>query len=76
MQVVTELTRGDNISNSVLTNNSNMIRDIDVREELGNSDHREIRLGLDWAVTREYNSMLIPDFFFYSKGDGSRAKTE
>ena len=34
-QVVTEPTRGDNILDLILTNNSNMIRDIEVGEELG-----------------------------------------
>ncbi len=61
-QVVTEPTRGENISDLVLTNNENMISEVDVRGHIGSSDHREIRFNLKWEVNHDDNLVLVPDF--------------
>lgn len=59
---VTEPTRGNNILDLVLTNNENMVSELDVGGELGGSDHKEIRFNLDWAVIHKLNIVLVPDF--------------
>ena len=61
-QVVTEPTRGENILDLVLTNNENMINEVEVGSQLGSSDHREIRFNLEWEVSRDDNLVLVPDF--------------
>ena len=48
-QVVMEPTRGDNILDLVLTDNGNMIRNVQVGEELGSSDHRAVVPNLWYA---------------------------
>ncbi len=60
--VVTEPTRGENILDLVLTNNENMISEVDVGSQLGCRDHRVIRFNLEWEVNRESNLTLVPDF--------------
>ncbi len=61
-QVVTEPTRGDNILDLVLTNDENMISEVDVGSQLGCSDHREIRFNLEWEENGDNNLTLVPDF--------------
>ncbi len=39
-----------------------MISEVDVRSQLGCSDHREIRFNLEWKVNRDNNLILVPDF--------------
>ncbi len=61
-QVVTEPTRGGNILDLVLTNNENMICEVDVGSKLSNSNHRKVRFNLKWEVNRDNNLTLVPDF--------------
>ncbi len=58
-QVVTEPTKGDNILDLALTNNENMISEVDVGSQLGCSDHREIRFNLEWEVNRDNSLTLV-----------------
>ena len=40
----------------------NMINEVEVGCQLGNSDHREIRFNLEWEVSRDDNLVLVPDY--------------
>lgn len=62
MMLISKPTRKDNILDLVLTNNGNLIRELEVDGEFGNIEPRTVRFSLDWAVTRESNPVLVPEF--------------
>ena len=62
-QVIEEPTRGNSILDLVLTNRDNMVREVEIGEHLGNSDHCEIRFKLSWEEKEQrVNLLRIPDF--------------
>ena len=61
-QHITEPTRGNNILDLVLSNRENLISNVEVGNELANSDHKEIRFQLDFQGRRKENSTKVPDF--------------
>lgn len=54
------------MSDLILANNINMISELNAGRDLSGSDHKDIRLNFDWAVTHEANTILVPNF---RKGD-------
>ena len=49
-QIVSELTREDNVLNLVITNRDNLVTNMEIGEKLGSSDHHEILLKNWWDI--------------------------
>ena len=61
-QFINSPTRGNNILDLVLSNNENLVKDVGIGDELGNSDHKAIYFNIIWDGRKKENSALIPDF--------------
>ena len=62
IQLVTDETRGNAILDLVLTNDLNLVSDIEVGEPLGRSDHSMVRFDINFNVKSEENNVKVPDF--------------
>lgn len=56
-QIVTEPNRSANLLDIILTDNENIISELEEGGELSCNDHREIRFTLDRRITQELNPM-------------------
>ena len=61
-QLVCEPTRGSNILDLILANESDLVHSLEVGECLGNSDHNMIRFCLSFQHGGKDNNTLIPNF--------------
>ena len=61
-QLVRDPTRGDEILDLILSNNLNIVREIDVGESLGNSDHAIVRFSIISSIASRDNNSFVPNF--------------
>ncbi len=61
-QVVTQLTRENNILDLVLVSDPDLVRNCEVEEKLGGSDHNIIRFNVCVQHNLDNNPTLIPDY--------------
>ena len=71
VQVVDKPTRGTKILDLVLTNIEHCVREVEVGETLGNSDHRIIRFILGFSKDNVVNKTRVPN---YQRGDYDRLR--
>ena len=62
IQYVNSPTRGNNILDLVFSNKDNIISNVEISSELGNSDHKSITFNLLYSSKFHENKTLIPDF--------------
>ena len=61
-QYIREPTRGSNILDLVLSNTDNIISDVEIGGQLGNTDHDEIRFKFNWNEHSSENKTSVPNF--------------
>ena len=62
-QLVRQPTKDNNILDLILTNNDNLVYNLEIGGKLSNSDHNEIRFNITWdSISRNCNNINIPDF--------------
>ena len=66
VQVVDKPTRGAKILDLILTNMEHYVKEVEVGETSGNSDHHIIRFNITFSKDRMLNKARVPD---YQKGD-------
>ena len=71
VQVVDKPTRGTKLLDLVLTNIEHCVRDMEVGETLGNSDHNIVRFNIVMNRERSVNKTKVPN---YKKGDYKRLR--
>ena len=71
VQVVDKPTRGTKILDLVLTNIEHCVRDVEVGETLGNSDHHIVRFNIAINKEKVVNKTKVPN---YEKGDYERLR--
>lgn len=71
VQVVDKPTRGTKILDLVLTNMEHCVKDVEVGETLGNSDHHIVRFNIAISKDRIVNKAKVPN---YQKGDYERLR--
>lgn len=54
--------REDRILDLLLTNREDIVSNIEIGDTLGNSDHKEVRLNVNWEKRLNSNNTLVPDF--------------
>nr|XP_053653822.1 uncharacterized protein LOC128703245 [Cherax quadricarinatus] len=61
-QVVTKPTRGNNLLDLVLANKESLINNLEVNDELGESDHKSLSINISWNYPDNCNQISVPDF--------------
>nr|XP_053638192.1 uncharacterized protein LOC128692900 [Cherax quadricarinatus] len=61
-QFVTEPTRGNNLLDLVLASRETLINNLEVNDELGESDHKSLSFNISWNSPNNGNQVSVPDF--------------
>lgn len=61
-EAIREPTIGHSVLHVVMTNNDNMVTDVQVGGQLGSNDHNLTRFKVRWDVSRYGNQVRTPDF--------------